>query len=395
MRLHLTILTLTGFALLALLWHIMAPGIVWGADGLKLSAAQDFMNYWGAPQLASHDINLLFNGHAYERALHALSDLSFQQLRWSYPLHSLFFYAPFASLPYTPALIAWSILGLTAFAAAFWHAAALQHRVVLLAFLLLSPVSLLELATRQNGFFIGAASLIVLLLLDRGRPVAAGILLGCLTIKPQLFLLWPLYLLMTKQWRCITAASLTTIALIALSISVYGLVAWQHYLTYLNSIQWQLLTAGEYNESRKLFHLMMPGVTPALRLLNAPEQLVLILQLAVSMATILLSIRAFRQPLTLAERALILSLGAFLVSPYGFNYDMTLLTAALLLMAATKRLNLYETILGSLIYLLPLLIYILNLIDLPIAPLLLMLLFLAASDSITRTRYRNGEPPTP
>ncbi len=369
-------LNLIGIVLVALLWHILATGLVLDAAGLHVTNGQDFLNFWGAPQIAAHDIHTLFAGRGYELALHRLYDGEFAQLRWSYPLHSLFFYEPFAALPYLPALALWTLSGLLVYLAVSRTALPARDRNLWLALLLFSPVALIELLTRQNGFFIGAASLAVLLLLDRKRPVTAGVLLGCLTIKPQLFILWPLMLLVTREWRCIFAAALTTLALVALSLVVHGPDAWADYVTFLTQKQWQLLSAEEFNETRKLYHLMMPGVTPALRILNWPDGIVVAAQLMVSLGVTVGTVLAFRRPLTLTQRVLILGSASLLVSPYSFNYDMTLLTTGLVMFWAERtRLSVYDRVLTGFVYLLPLLVYVFNVTDMPIAPLFLALLF--------------------
>ena len=173
------VLSVLGIALTIVLWHIMAPGITWDENGLHLTNGQDFLNYWGAPRIAQYDIHTLFAGRGYERALHQIYDQEFAQLRWSYPLHSLFFFAPFAAFSYTTALALWMLLGLGLYTAMLWYCLPRVSRTYLTLWLFVSPIVMVELLTRQNGFFIGAAALAVLLLLEKKRAVAAGILLDC------------------------------------------------------------------------------------------------------------------------------------------------------------------------------------------------------------------------
>src|SRR6185437_7428179 len=52
---------------------------------------------------------------------------------------------------------------------------------------------------------------------SRRRPVLSGILFGLLAYKPQFGLLIPVALLMAGQWRAISAAALTVIALMAVT----------------------------------------------------------------------------------------------------------------------------------------------------------------------------------
>ncbi|MDX2096107.1 MAG: glycosyltransferase family 87 protein [Alphaproteobacteria bacterium] len=360
--------TLAGAVLAVLLWPVLAP---------TPDSGLDFLNYWGAPQLARQDIHVLFAGRGYEQALHQLHPHDFAELRWSYPLHSLFFFAPFAALPYTAALLLWSLLGLLAYLAVM--RAALPPGVPRRAWsmwLAFSPVAMVVLLSGQNGFFIGAAALAVPLMLARGHPVLAGAVLGCLTIKPQLFILWPLMLLLDRQWRCLAAASVTALGLVAASLWVHGLTAWQEFFAVVPALQWRILSAEQFEESRKLAHLMMPGVLPALRLLGVGDTLACGVQILVSVGVALGTARAWRRPMRLPRRVVLLASASLLVSPYGFNYDLTLLSAALLLLWAdgAPRTR-YEAWLHGAVYLLPLLVYVLNLVAVPLAPVLLLLLW--------------------
>lgn len=374
--LFLLILNLLGIGIALLLWHVIAPGFTLDAGGIHLTNGQDFLNYWAAPQVAERSVMTLFDGVAYQKQLHMLYGGEFARLLWSYPLHSLFFYQFFAAYPYVQALTIWLITGIALYVFSFYAAVPKQQRLWMLAMLLFSPIAILEILTRQNGFFIGAAALGVLVLLERKRPIAAGILLGLLTIKPQLFILWPLMLLIEREWRCIVAAILTTIAFVGLSLMLHGLHAWETYFTVIGPQQWNLLSAAEFDSNRKLYQLMMPGVIAGLRILSLPDAVVLGTQVVTSLAVLLGSICAFRRKLDLAQKTLLLASASLLFSPYGFNYDMTLLSAGILLVLSdrTPRSPWALTMLGA-GYLLPLVTIVFNLAEAPLTPLLLLALF--------------------
>jgi hypothetical protein len=372
------LLSLLGFALTYLLWNVISAGIAYDAvTGIRITNGQDFLNYWAGPRIAAHAIPTLFDGAAYEAALHRLYPHEFAQLRWSYPLHTLFFLAPFSALPYLPALALWSCAGLGFYLASMWFALPVAARRAGVALVLIAPITLVELLTRQNGFFIGGAALFALILLDRGRPILAGILLGCLTIKPQLFLLWPILLLATGAWRTIAAACITTALLIGASITVHGVAAWQRFLDVVVPFQLHLVSAEAFEGKRMLYQLMMPSITPALRLLGAPDMLTHAAQLAAGIAIAAATFWALRRGrLALPQRALLLASGGLLVTPYSFNYDLTFLTAALMLVWFTRpAASFYTTLLMALAYLLPLLTYLFNLVPAPLSPLILLLVF--------------------
>ena len=63
----------------------------------------------------------------------------------------------------------------------------------------LAPAGLIAFISGQNAFFAAAVIAAIFRCLD-ARPVVAGVLLGLLTVKPQLGLLFPLMLLLTGRW---------------------------------------------------------------------------------------------------------------------------------------------------------------------------------------------------
>ena len=62
------------------------------------------------------------------------------------------------------------------------------------------------------------------------RPLVAGILLGALTVKPQLGLLFPLMLILTGRWMVFAAAAATALALAGMTALLFGTEVWEDYL---------------------------------------------------------------------------------------------------------------------------------------------------------------------
>ncbi|MDE2202411.1 MAG: DUF2029 domain-containing protein [Burkholderiaceae bacterium] len=77
------------------------------------------------------------------------------------------------------------------------------------------------IATGQNSLFTLAAAGAALMLLRRS-PVAAGACIAVLCIKPQLGILFPLYLLCDRQWRAIASATVFSLLYLAMSWLVFG-----------------------------------------------------------------------------------------------------------------------------------------------------------------------------
>ena len=145
---------------------------------------------------------------------------------WHYPPPFLLVAAALATLPYIPALILWQAATL---APLVWLAHRFLERRDAWLFVLAAPVTLVCLAHGHNGFLTALLLGGGLILLDR-KPFLAGLLLGCLVYKPQFALVIPLLLLVTRQWRAILGAALSSLALIGLTLAIWGWQVWQAFI---------------------------------------------------------------------------------------------------------------------------------------------------------------------
>jgi hypothetical protein len=95
---------------------------------------------------------------------------------------------------------------------------------------LLSPAAFFCLISGQSSFLTTAMLLTIFAVLDR-RPIVAGILIGLLTIKPQVGLLFPFMLIASSRWRVFMAAAVTTLALVAITAALFGPQIWIDFVT--------------------------------------------------------------------------------------------------------------------------------------------------------------------
>ena len=145
---------------------------------------------------------------------------------WHYPPPFLLIAAALATMPYLVALAVWQAATLAPFV---WLARSYLKRKDAWLFVLAAPVTLICVTHGHNGFLTALLLGGGLLLLDR-RPLLAGLLLGCLVYKPQFALVIPLLLLVTGQWRAILGAAISSLALIALTLAIWGWPVWQAFL---------------------------------------------------------------------------------------------------------------------------------------------------------------------
>jgi hypothetical protein len=143
-------------------------------------------------------------------------------LGWRYPPPFLFVAAALALLPYASAFLVWLFGTFLCYLAAI--RAIIGDRVGYFLAAAFPPV-LANFMAGQNGFL--SASLIggALALLER-QPIGAGVLLGLLTYKPHLGLLFPIALVAGGYWRVFITAAIVTALMAALSLAAFGAEGW-------------------------------------------------------------------------------------------------------------------------------------------------------------------------
>jgi arabinofuranan 3-O-arabinosyltransferase len=158
-------------------------------------------------------------------------------------------------------------------------------------------------------------------LLER-HPALAGVCLGLLTYKPQFGLLFPIVLIADRRWLTIAVATLTAIALAALSWLVFGSASWQAF------VHWAPLSSHALIDEGALDWYRLQSVFALVRAHGGSETLawtvqgVLSLLLAVGLAWLWKSRVAFEL------KASALAAGALLATPYLFMYDLVVLAVA-------------------------------------------------------------------
>lgn len=287
---------------------------------------RDFINYWTAAVAVSEGlIPLIFDVDRFHFYQEGLFGIEFSDHSWSYPPHMLLIVWPFGQLPYLWALAAWTLLFLGLYLwAATWRQG---DAFLLLLALLLAPATIANFIGGQNGFVTGALLIGGFRLLGT-RPLLAGILFGILTVKPQVGILLPFALLASRQWTAIVSASVTAVVLVGISILAFGWESWRAYIEVVIPHQ-----AVVMNERPGGFLAMMPSAYMGLRLLEADPLVRNAVQAVLALVALGGVVWAFARCRDTALCFGILTVGTFLASPYGFNYDMTAVSLAVALVA--------------------------------------------------------------
>ena len=286
-------------------------------DGFGGTAiGRDFLNAWMGGRAALGDGPAAwFDAHAYNEALRSIVAIK-ETYYWSYPPHVLLFIWPLGLMPYLAAFAAWTLAG---FALFLFAAARGGVRREHLWFVAVAPAVAVNVLIGQNGFFTAALLIGGLTSLDK-RPHLAGVLFGCLSIKPQLGLLLPLMLLVSGRWRVIASAAVTAAGLIAATSFLYGPGIWWAYLDSVVPAQRMLQEHGG-----GMLLLQIPSAFNAGRLIGLPLSVDWALQAVVSAAAAAAVIWTFWRRRDAALSICLLCTAVFLFAPYSMNYDMVVL----------------------------------------------------------------------
>jgi hypothetical protein len=233
---------------------------------------------------------------------------------WHYPPPFLIVAAPLAVLPYIPALLVWQALTLGAFAWLMWRIVPRWETVLLVA---AAPVTLVCITHGHNGFLTAFLLGGGLLLLER-KPFAAGLFLGCLIYKPQLALIIPPLLLVTRNWRAIAGACLSAALLVAATLLLWGWPVWQAFIDSLPLTRHVVLEEG-----RTGWYKIMSAFS-AVRMWGGSIELAYAVQSAVTAAAIAAVLfLSLRDNVRLRNSAV--AAAVILSTPYVLDYDFVVL----------------------------------------------------------------------
>jgi alpha-1,2-mannosyltransferase len=279
-------------------------------------SSRDFVSFWGASQFALSGQPAL----AYDNeALHALqlkaAKFEGGEMPFPYAPAFLLLVLPFGLVPFPLGLILWSISGYIIYLLAVnrlhpglaWAAAAF-------------PPVFATAALGQNGFVMAAIFLSGLALLP-SRPLLAGMVLGCLILKPQLALMLPVAMLASGQWRTIGGAILSSSAVMIIGLLLFGEAATTAWLEQVP------LYASIARDGLVGWHKLV-SVYASARQLGLPEVLAFALHGAVAAAAAVAVWRIWRSAAPWQAKFAILSAATMLASPYLYVYDALILIPA-------------------------------------------------------------------
>lgn len=139
---------------------------------------------------------------------------------FSYPPTFLLLIYPIGMLTFGAATVVFSVCGIALYLLVLRSVVA-SKRLPWLIPAVAFPGVWVAILTGQNSLFTMAAAGAALVLLRRS-PIAAGACIALLCIKPQLGVLFPLFLLCERQWRALVSATCFSLLYLAVSWLVFG-----------------------------------------------------------------------------------------------------------------------------------------------------------------------------
>ncbi len=237
---------------------------------------------------------------------------------WHYPPPFLLLATALATMPYLAALGTWQAATLVPFAALVRRMTGRREAWL---FVLAAPVSLICIMHGHNGFLTALLLGGGLLLLEK-RPLAAGLLLGCLVYKPQFALILPLLLLVTGNWRAILGAAISSLGLIALTYAIWGWPVWQAFIDSLPLTRQVVIESGATGWEK----IMSPFA--AVRGWGGGLTIAYAVQMAATLASIAASLWLARTARPDLRNAAVTAT-VLIATPYVLDYDFVVLLAGI------------------------------------------------------------------
>ncbi|MEW9855541.1 glycosyltransferase family 87 protein [Novosphingobium sp. M1R2S20] len=237
---------------------------------------------------------------------------------WTYPPPFTLAMQYLAGLPIGAAFV---FFALSTFAFYLWVLHRIAGKWLPAVVIAVMPAIVLNLRTGQNGFLI-AGLIGWFLLAFRDKRVIAGLPLGLLVIKPHLAAGVGLITLLQRRWVLLGWAGLIGLTLLALSTWIYGISIWMDFRNAVGEAG-GFLARGYY----PLFR--MNSIFAAAYTFGLGATAAMAMQIAGALFALGLLIKASRSRIAYHHLAALTCLASLFVSPYGYDYDLTILGVAL------------------------------------------------------------------
>jgi hypothetical protein len=291
---------------------------IFRADGKP--SCIDFSHFWvSGTVVGSGDPALVYDFSAFSAARADLEGAGACMVmnHFVYPPTYLFFTYPLGLMPFVAAFAAWTVVTLLLYLVTIYLI--VPRPIAILVALSPFPV-FFNFFLGQNGFLLAGLMGLSLAVMER-RPRLSGILLGLLTFKPQIGILFPFALVVSRKWRVIVSAIATSLVLIVASMVVFGYQGWPSFIHVLADRGSSLSPISQ--ESMRLESvygfLWLAGIRPSIAWA---------IQLAVAGAVAAVVCWLWTRPLPYPLKAAALCSAAAIATPFVHGHDLCILAIA-------------------------------------------------------------------
>jgi len=263
---------------------------------LRHPSPVDFISFWAAGRMGAGAYDIAAH-HALEATVIPFNGVQ----PFPYPPPFLFIIAPFSQLKFGAAFLAWIA------ATGMFYAAAVRRFDF-------PPIVATGMIGQASFLTTGLFAFGLRLL--RESSVLAGVLFGCLVIKPQIGVLIPLALIASRRWSAFVAAVMTALGLCLLALVVFGPSAYAGFFAKL-PLYASLARSGKWQWTE------LASTYAFARAVGFNDAAAMAIQVVGAVAGVALTWRAWRHDW--ASAPAMVAAATVLVSPYFFTYDALLL----------------------------------------------------------------------
>jgi len=294
------------------------------ATNVSNAFGADFMSFWAASVLAGGgDPAAAYDVQAHQAVQAQIASME-GLLPFFYPPPFLLLLLPLGLLPYWAAALLWTLV------TGAGYLIVARRLLPGSGWLVLAyPAVIVNVIVGQNGFVTAALFIAGLLSLPK-RPFVAGLLFGCLVMKPQLGVLLPLAFIAARQPQAFAGAALSSLGLLFASWLLFGTQTYQAFVGQAH-LYGQILADGSVGWHK------MASVYASLRLLGAPLALAAALHLTIALAATILLWLVCRRPSDWVTKGAVLAPATLLISPYLYLYDAMILIVPFLWLLGVER----------------------------------------------------------
>ena len=288
----------------------------------------DFLAMWTGGRMANAAPARLYDFAATDRAQAWLLGAAAHDRPFPYPPSSLLVFSPLGRLDFWIAATLWTGLTLAAFACVTAARLPTRRRAVGVALVLLTPGAVWAAISGQVSFFVGALVVGGMAMLER-RPWLAGACLGvAAAFKPTVLLMAPVALIAGGHWRAMLGAALAGLAVVGLSVAVFGLGPWQAWIAA------EPAFADHIIHNPRYFTGIITPTGLALQL-GLTGWSGVAWRVGFAVVGVVMAVVVFRRTTDLAPRLTALIGGGLLISPYVMTYETALLAPGAVLAVLT------------------------------------------------------------